>query len=134
MESPRLPSFTSIIPLAILLAGFGWGGLAILIFLTPPQLGPRWLFFFFTVIAFTGTTMPLVLLINKRFPPAPPMDQNLILRQSLWVGIYMSTLAWLQLGRVLNPVIAFVLAVAMVLVESLIRIRERSRWKPNDPE
>jgi len=53
-----------------------------------------------------------------------------ILRQSLWIGIYFPTLAWLQLGRTLTPALAILLAVGLVLIEILLRMRERSQWNP----
>jgi uncharacterized membrane protein YcjF (UPF0283 family) len=54
-----------------------------------------------------------------------------ILRQSLWVGIYSTTLAWLQIGRVLTLPMALVLAIGLVIIEWLMRLRERSQWKPD---
>jgi hypothetical protein len=39
-------------------------------------------------------------------------------------------LAWLQIGRVLTPSLAFLLAVGFVLIEWLLRLREKSQWNP----
>jgi hypothetical protein len=52
------------------------------------------------------------------------------LRQSLWIGIYGPTLAWLQIGRVLTVALTILLAIGLILIEVLLRLRERSQWKP----
>lgn len=52
------------------------------------------------------------------------------MREALWVGIYFPTLAWLQLGRVLTPALVLLLAIGFVAIEVLLRLRERSQWKP----
>mgnify|MGYP005623312225 FL=1 len=54
-----------------------------------------------------------------------------ILRQAMWVGVFGSTVAWLQLGRVLTPVMALILAGVFALIEFLLRLFERSRWNPS---
>jgi hypothetical protein len=46
------------------------------------------------------------------------------------VGVYATTVAWLQLGRVLNVAIAVLLALGLAIIEWLLRLRERSQWKP----
>jgi hypothetical protein len=53
-----------------------------------------------------------------------------IIREALWIGIYFPTLAWLQLGRVLTPTLILLLAVGLIAIEILLRMRERSQWKP----
>lgn len=42
------------------------------------------------------------------------------------VGFYIPTLAWLQLGRILSPVLAFGLAVALILIDFLFRLRDKA--------
>jgi len=54
-----------------------------------------------------------------------------ILRQAMWVGVFGSTVAWLQLGRVLTPVMALILTGVFALIEFLLRLFERSLWNPN---
>jgi hypothetical protein len=108
----------------------GWAGLLFVTNYTTPNGGTRWLFFFALVIAVTGTVLPIVAFLNQRFPPQPPPTPIVIARQSLWFGVYVATLAWLQLGRVVNIYIAVLLAVGLVIIEWLLRLRERSQWKP----
>jgi hypothetical protein len=118
------------LPAAAILALVGWGGLAYIIFFTLPTVIPRWLFFFLAVLALTGTVLPGVAFLNRRFPSTPPPTNSVVLRQALWVGIYLPTLAWLQIGRVLNIAMVLLLALGIVLVEWLLRLREKSQWKP----
>jgi len=108
----------------------GWGGLAALIISTLPTVGPRWLFFFLTVLALTGTTLPIMAFLNRRFPSKPAPTPGVIVRQALWIGVYGATIAWLQIGQVLTPYLAILLAAGLVLVEFLLRLSEKSQWKP----
>ena len=124
------PPVSAFIPAAGVLAVVGWAGLFVLIQYTLPTVGPRWLFFFLSVLALTGTVLPVVAFLNRRFPGNPPPTRGVVLRQAIWVGVYGPTLAWLQIGRALTPALAFLLAVGFVLIEWTLRMRERSQWKP----
>ena len=99
---------------------------------TLPTLGPRWLFFFFLVCAVTGAGLPVTAYLNWRFPTTPPANQGVVLREALWGGIYVAVLAWLQLGRALTSPLALLLALGMTGLEWLLRLREHSRWSPNE--
>lgn len=96
----------------------------------PPTVWPRWLFFFLSVLALTGTALPGVAFLNRRFPSTPPATPGVVVREAIWIGIYFPTLAWLRIPRVLTPALALLLAIALILVEWLLRLRERSQWKP----
>ena len=134
MKRPQ-PSFLRIfLPLSSVLTLIGWVGIWIVISGTLPTLGPRWLFFFLGVIALTGPALPIIYYLNQRFPSNPQVDGMVIVRQALWVGVFGSTLTWLQLGRVLTPALALILAGVFVLIEFLLRLFERSRWNPNGDE
>ena len=124
------PSVRSTLPAALILALIGWSGLAYLLIFTLPTLWSRWLFFFLTVLAATGIFLPIAAFFNLRFPTQPPATQETILREGALVGIYFATLAWLQLGRVLNLPLILLLAFGLILIEFLIRLREKSRWEP----
>jgi len=126
------PSIKSVLPAAILLAVIGWGGLAAVVFFTLPTVGPRWLFFFLGVLALTGSVLPGVTFLNRRFPSVPPVGAGVVVRQAVWVGIYGATLAWLQIGRVLTGSMALVLALGLVIIEWLLRLREKSAWRPQE--
>ena len=108
----------------------GWGGLLALIITLPPELGPRWLFFFLLTLAFGGVFLPVVYFFHRRFPGKPPVEGGVVLREALWFGVFAGALAWLQLGRMLSPVLGIFLAGMLILIEGLLRMWERSRWKP----
>ncbi|HLE27588.1 MAG TPA: hypothetical protein VI793_05695 [Anaerolineales bacterium] len=116
---------------AWMLALIGWLGLLGLIFNVDPRLGvlPVWIFFVLWLMALTGTAVPFVAYLNRRFAPAlaPP---SVLLRQSIWVGLFGATCAWLQKGGLLNPAIAALLAAGLGGVEWFLRWREASRWTP----
>lgn len=111
----------------------GWGGLALLVNYTLPLVWPRWGFFALCMMALTGTALPFTYLLNRRFPSDPPAEANVIVRQAIWVGVYGATLAWMQLGRLVSLYVWMGLAGGLVAIEYLIRLREKSRWKPPTP-
>jgi hypothetical protein len=94
----RIASFWSFLWISIVLCLVGWGGLMMLIAFTLPTLGPRWLFFFLLDLALSGTALPVTYFFNRRFLSDPPVGNGVILREAMWVGVYGSLLAWLQLG------------------------------------
>lgn len=130
MSSRSSPPVSAFLPAALLLLLIGWGGLYFLVNLTLPTVGPRWLFFFLAFLALTGTALPVVAFLNRRFSDERPATHGVVLRQAIWVGIYGSTVAWLRIGRVLTPTLAFLLFLGLLLIEWLLRLRERSRWSP----
>jgi hypothetical protein len=130
MSTAGTPSPLAFLPTTILLTVVGWGGLFLLLNSTEPTLWPRWLFFFLIVVGFTGLGLPLVSFLNHRFPSDPPARVQVIVRQALWVGVYASTLAWLQFGRVLNWALALLVGLAFFAIEWFLRLRERSQWTP----
>lgn len=132
MKSQTQPSFWIFFWISLFLSLLGWGGLVYLVLETLPYLGPRWLFFFFFTLAFSGLALPVTYFLNRRFPSSPPADSSIILREAMWVGVYCSGLAWLQLGRVLTGGLALVLAAGLILVEFLLRLGERSLWAPKE--
>ncbi len=129
MKSTTSPRVANFLPASIFLFIIGWGGLIALIVTTLPTVGPRWLFFFLCVLAITGTSLPITAFLNHRFPSTPPPTYMVVVRQALWFAVYVSTLIWLQMGRVLNPALAILLAIGLGLIEFLLRLSEKSQWK-----
>ena len=112
------------------LAIVGWGGLAALMFFSLPTIGPRWAFFALTVMAFTGTALPVAFLVNQRLLSNPA---SVVTRQSIWVGVYAAILAWLQIGRILNFSVALWFVLGFLGLEYLTQLRERpARRKASD--
>jgi hypothetical protein len=114
---------------AALLAAIGWVGLIVVVVTTIPTLFPRWLFFACWLVALTGSAVPFVRLLHRRFAPtgAQPTPGNVILRQAMWVGVFGATCAWLQIGRVLSLPVGLLLAIGLIAIEWFLRARDRSR-------
>jgi hypothetical protein len=108
----------------------GWTGLYFLITQTLPYVWPRWGFFVLTLIAITGSVLPVVYFFHRRFPGEKPAEANVIVRQAMWFGVYAATLAWLQLGRLVTVYVVLGLAGGLVAIEYFIRLREKAHWKP----
>lgn len=102
----------------------GWGGLALLVNFSLPTLWPRWGFYALIVLAATGTTIPISYWLNKTFSTNTPTTVGVIVRESVSVGVYFALLAWLGIGRVLNFPIAVWLALGLIVIEYLLRLRE----------
>lgn len=124
----------SYLPLSLILMAIGWGGLAYLVFFTLPTLGMRWLFYFLAVLAFTGTALPIIAFLHIRFPGQNPVSVSSIVRQSLWVGVYFPTLAWLRIARVLTAGLAIFIALCFFVIEVALSLRERSLWVTSKKE
>lgn len=116
---------------ALILLLIGWGGLYYILTQTLPFVWSRWGFFVLSLLALTGTFLPVVYFFHKRFPDEAPSDANVIVRQSLWFGVYGATLAWLQLGRLVTVYVILGLAGGLIVIEYLIRLREKSLWRPS---
>jgi hypothetical protein len=126
------PSFRNYVSPSLFLIFSGWGGLALVVTQTLPYVWPRWGFFALWLTALTGTALPVAYFLNLRFGSDPPAEASVIVRQSLWVGIFGATLAWLQLGRLVTLWVILGLGGGLVAIEYLLRLRERARWRPVD--
>lgn len=130
MSDRESTTVRTILPFALLMGMSGWAGLIYLMTQTKPTLSHRWFFFCAIVVAVTGTSAPLVALLNRLFSTRTPVGFGMIVREALWVGIYFAALIWLNKGQVLTLSLAVVLAVGFILVEVLLRLRARSEWHP----
>jgi hypothetical protein len=128
--SRRANSLSTLSLAAILLAAFGWLGLILIMQGTLPTVGPRWLFFFCLMAAATGTALPFVRLLRRRFSSDKSPSAAIIMRQSLWVAFFVTLCAWLAMNRSFSLPLAFLLGVGLVIIEWLVRLLERSAWRP----
>ncbi len=115
---------------ALVLMLIGWSGLYLIVNNTLPDVWARWGFFVLMLIAISGTLLPIIYFLHRRFPDEPPADANVIVRQALWFGVYGATLAWLQLGRLVTVYVILGLAIGLIAIEYFIRLRERALWTP----
>lgn len=118
---------------SIIMATLSWLGLYHLITTEYPRVGQRFIFFVLLMIAVAGTVIPFVRYLNVRFTrvtqPVPP--SGVIVRQGVWVGLFVVLCAWMQIPRALTLPIAFFLALALIVVEIFLRSREIQHEREN---
>lgn len=126
----QMPPAPWVMTAALILGGVGWVGLVLVFLLTLPTVGPRWLMFFLTTLALSGTALPVVQYLHRRFPSKPVPTGSVLVREALWVGVYADVLLWLQFGKALNFALAAFIAVGVIAIELIIRWREKNKWIP----
>ncbi|TFH37833.1 MAG: hypothetical protein E4G99_01355 [Anaerolineales bacterium] len=131
MSDPSSSTYRSLMIAAGVLALSGWLGLVLLLTTALPTVGPRWLFFFLLSLTSTGTSLPFLRLLDRRFSSerdaAPP---NALLRQALFVGLYADLCMWLQINRSLSLPLAILIALGLFAIQRLLRLVDRSQWRP----
>jgi hypothetical protein len=130
MEPRPNSSFRPYLSSAISLIVVGWGAAAFAVFTLDPTVWARWLLFFGSTLGLTGFAMPVTWFLNLRFPSEPPAGSTVIVRQAIWVGLYGVLLVWLQQARLVTLWTGLGLAIGLVAIEYLIRMREKARWQP----
>lgn len=128
-DTNQVPSIKSFLPLIVILLFIGFGGLFLLFNLTQPTLWPRWLFFFMVVLGITGLALPAVVFLYHRFPSGHVPAQMVIIRQSLWAGIFVALMIWMSLGQVFRLGVALIVAAGITILEIVLRLGERSFWR-----
>jgi len=123
-------AFRRIWPAAAALFVLGAGGIAALMLTTYPVLWARWAFLLSLIMALTGAAMPVMAYLHQRFTTATLTHERTILRESLWIGLYVGILAWLQLGRALTPLSALIPALGLIALETLLLTNEKNK-KPS---
>lgn len=127
------PDHVGLLIAATIMALASWGGLYYLVTTSLPRIGGElWTFFALLQLAVTGTVVPIVRFFNVRFtsimrdvPPA-----GVIVRQSVWVGLFAVTIAWLQIPRALSLPLALFIALVFIVVEVFLRSRElAAEWE-----
>lgn len=116
---------------AILAVG-GWAGLLWLLLNTLPTVPNRWTFYALLHIALTGTALPVIRLLHRRFSRQGGLfvGPGVMIRQAVWVGLYGTLIAWLRIPRLLTVPLVAGVALALVAIELLLRLRERTQWQP----
>ncbi len=130
MNEPSYPPFRPFLAAAIALFVLGTGLFAVAVFALEPTVWPRWLLFFGGTLALTGLALPAAWFLNLRFPTEPLPGSRVILRQAAWVGVFGGLYAWLQQERLASLGVMAGLGLGLFVIEYLIRMRERSLWRP----
>lgn len=128
MPNRSSSTYSSLMISALIMAATGWLGLLLVMTGTRPTVGPRWLFFFLWTLAASGTSLPFIWLLNRRFAGGNT-PQPVLLREALLVGLYAGLCAWLQINRSLNLPLALLLASGLVAIEWLLRSFDRGPWR-----
>jgi hypothetical protein len=121
------PDHVGILIAALVMAVAGLLGLYWLVTTQTVGLGPQiWAFFLFLHLSVTGIALPAVRFINVRLTPldrdVPP--GGVIVRQSVWIGLFVVICAWLQIPRALSLPVAFFVALVFTVLEGFLRMRE----------
>jgi hypothetical protein len=131
MESSSGPTTKTVLPISLTLAIPGWIWLIYLVTQTLPDLGSRWMFYAAVLMTIAGSSLPLIAYLNRIIKPFGPATFEIVVREGIMVGLYAGILLWLNKGQVLSFSVALILAVGMILVELLLRLRNRSEWHPD---
>jgi hypothetical protein len=78
-----------------------------------------------TLVAATGIALPTAYFLNRRFGSTSPVFLN-VLRQSMWVGFFVSFCLYLQMNRMLGIAIALLVAAVLILFEFVVQVRMRA--------
>lgn len=78
------------------------------------------------LVAVTGLALPLAYYLNKRFGDAPILHFLVVLRQAMWVGLWVAFCLWLQMNRTLGWGVASLVAAVLIIFEILLQVRERA--------
>jgi hypothetical protein len=111
---------------AILIAVLSW--LAIWGVIQLPVTGPtRALLFVLLFCGITCTVMPPISYLNARFGRCLNQRtfRSRFVRQSIWLGLLATVLAWLQMRRILTTTLAMILTAVFGLIETFWLTREQ---------
>lgn len=118
---------------SLIMAVISWLGLYHLITTERPLVGQRFIFFLLLLIGIASTVIPFVRYLNMRFIPVtrPLPPSGVIVRQGVWVGLFVVICAWLQMLRGLTIPIAVFLGLALIVIEIFLRTRENAHERDN---
>jgi len=131
ISSAPIPS--ALFRMAAVFALLGWFVAVVLVLFTLPFLFPRWLLFFSLFLAFTGTSLPAVWYLNRRFAGERFPTNGVLMREALEFATLGVFLVWLQTGRMFTPFLGWIFFAAVLAVEILLRVYEHTRWTPAQP-
>ena len=79
------------------------------------------------MVAMTGLVMPLVYYANVRFDQGSESPAaTVVLRQAMWVGLWLAFCVWLQMNRGLGVAVALLVAAVLATFEILLQVRRRA--------
>ena len=79
------------------------------------------------MVVTTGLMLPLAYYLNRRFGSWPHGPSFLtVVRQAMWVGVWVSFCIWLQMNRSLGLAVAGLIAAVLAMFEILLYVRTRA--------
>ena len=116
-----------------ILAVVGWSGLLWMLTNTLPTVPNRWTFYLLLHVALAGTALPFIRLLHRRFSRSGGLyvRAGVMVRQATWFGLFGTLVAWLRIPRLLSGPVVLIIALGFVSVEALLRLRERTQWRPD---
>jgi hypothetical protein len=78
------------------------------------------------LLTVTGLMLPLTSFLNKRFVPGRAPTYFTVIRQAMWVGLWVAFCVWLQMNRTLGLAVASLVAVVLIMFEALLQVRTRA--------
>lgn len=91
------------------------------------------MFFFFITIFGAGIALPISYLIQRRFA-SQLVPGRVLIREAILFGVFLSLVAWLQLGRILTNLIIMIIAIGFLLLEMLLRMAEKATFKAGNDD
>jgi uncharacterized membrane protein len=101
--------------LAVVITLLSWGGLGYLVLTQPPSALNKALFFPLLFLAVASFTIVGLASLRRRLGQED--EPGVVLRQGAWAGLFVILCAGLQMGRMLEPIVALVMAAIFVLME-----------------
>jgi hypothetical protein len=90
------------------------------------------------LVAATGLALPLAYVLNRRFGNGGGGAANgatprflVLVRQSMWVGLWVAFCLWLQMNRALGFAVAALVAAVLAMFELLLQVRTRAKDMSN---
>ncbi len=77
------------------------------------------------LVAATGVALPLVYYLNWRFGHKAP-HFLVVVRQSMWIGFWVSFCIYLQMNRMLGIAVALLAASVLILFEFIVQVRTKA--------
>lgn len=79
------------------------------------------------MVVVTGLVLPLIYYLNKRLRASDQLPSFLlVLRQAMWVGIWVAFCVWLQMNRTLGLAVVLLVAAVLAMFEILLQVRTRA--------
>ncbi len=125
----------TVVIVSFVVALLAWAGLAALVMYAQPAPTLIAIAAPIIVLAVGASATPLWLLVQRRLAPAVEQKAlgRVALREGLWTGLYTAALAFLRLNGFLDWVLALVLLVIFVLLETFLQQRSQRQQTPRKP-